>query len=185
MRKLDYILQAWRYRKVEPHIPAHCKILDIGAFDGSFLRRLEDRIAEGVAIDPLLEETKTDKITFRRIKASGKLPFPDASFDVVTMLAVYEHLGAEREAVTAEVFRVLSNKGLALLTVPSNKVDYILAVLLKLRLIDGQSLEEHDHFDGAKTRDVFEHQGFTLRHWSRFQLGLNNFFIFEKEGRNV
>ena len=51
--------------------------------------------------------------------ASGnELPFPDASFDVVTMLDVIEHIEREQEML-AEVRRVLAPSGLVLLTVPA------------------------------------------------------------------
>jgi ubiquinone/menaquinone biosynthesis C-methylase UbiE len=180
MTTADRILQKWRYQIVEPYIPSGCKILDIGGFDGSFLARIQDRIGEGVCIDPLIEEKSEGKLSFIKSRVVDKLPFPDLSFDVVTMLAVYEHLGSSRELVTREVFRVLKSRGLALLTVPSSAVDYILKVLVGVRLVDGMSLEEHAHFRSSKTREVFEECGFTLKQWSRFQLGLNNLFIFER-----
>jgi len=155
-------------------------MLDIGGFDGSFLLRIRDRISEGVCIDPLIEDKNEGKLTFIKFQVSDKLPFPDSSFDVVTMLAVYEHLGLNRQLITREVFRVLKKQGIVLLTVPSHLVDYIEKALISIGLADGMSIEEHDFFRSSDTRVIFEECGFKLKLLSKFQLGLNNLFIFEK-----
>ena len=179
MRTLDYLLRAWRYRIVERHVPAGCRIVDIGGFDGSLLMRLYNRIEKGVCIDPLIEEKKDGKIDFVKYRITDKLPLPDSSFDVATMLAVFEHLGDSRELVASEIFRILRRGGIALLTVPDSTVDNILKVLIKLRLIDGMSFEEHGHFDSSDTVAIFEKCGFKLKRWVKFQIGLNNLFVFE------
>jgi len=180
MRRLDYFLQKWRYSVVDPFIPSGCDLLDIGGFDGSFLIRNYEKIRSGVCIDPHIEEKSDDKIKFVKARIDGILPFPDDSFDVITMFAVYEHLGEQRELITSESFRVCRKDGIVLLTVPSNAVDAILKILVNIRLIDGMSIEEHQHFEASETVRIFESAGFTLKRWSRFQMGLNNLFIFQK-----
>lgn len=97
------------------------------------------------------------------------------------MLAVYEHLGASRELITSETYRIVRDQGIVILTVPSAAVDPILKVLAAVRLIDGMSIEEHSHFNSSDTIKYFEKCGFSLKHHHRFQLGLNNLFIFKKE----
>ncbi len=181
MRRLDYFLQKWRYSVVDPFIPSGCDLLDIGGFDGSFLMRVYEKIRSGVCIDPHLEEKSDNKIKFVKARIDGILPFPDDAFDVITMFAVYEHLGEQRNLITSESFRVCRKNGLVLLTVPSNAVDAILKILVKIRLIDGMSIEEHHHFKASETVRIFEGAGFTLKRWSRFQMGLNNLFIFQKK----
>jgi ubiquinone/menaquinone biosynthesis C-methylase UbiE len=180
MKRLDYHLQNWRYTIVEPFIPDGCEILDIGGFDGSFLLRVEDRIKRGVCIDPFIENWKGNKIEFMKGKITTSLPFSDLTFDVIIMLAVFEHLGMYQATIASESFRILKQNGLAILTVPSKAVDYILKVLIKLHLIDGMSAEEHVHFRSSDTMRIFKQGGFALKHRSRFQLGLNNLFIFQK-----
>ena len=180
MRRVDYILRNWRYKVVEPHVPRGCALVDIGGYDGSLIMRLYDKMERGVCIDPLIEEKRDGKIEFIKYRITDKLPLPDSSFDVATMLAVFEHLGDSRELVASEIFRILRPGGIALLTVPDSAVDHILKVLIKLRLIDGMSFEEHEHFDSAETVTIFEQRGFTLRKRVKFQMGLNNLFVFEK-----
>lgn len=180
MRKLDYIIRDWRYGIVEPFVPNRCNIVDIGGFDGSFLRRVYNKIDRGICIDPLIENKKEGKVEFIKARIGDRLPLPNASFDVVTLFAVYEHLGAFRETVTAEIFRVLKKGGIVILTVPNSAVDYILKVLQRMKLIDGMSVEEHNHFDSMDTIRIFEACGFSLIRHIKFQLGLNNMFVFEK-----
>ena len=181
MKRLDRFLRNWRYGVVAPHVPERSAVLDIGGFDGSFLTKVYDKIDRGVCIDPFAANRKDPKVALINCRVTDKLPFPDSSFDVVTMIAVFEHLSHSREDVAAEVYRVLKDNGVALLTVPSGGVDRILKVLLKLRLIDGMStFEEHDNFDSADTVEIFGKRGFELRRWLKFQLGLNNLFVFRK-----
>lgn len=169
---------------VAPHIPENSDILDIGGYDGSFLTHIRDKIKRGVCLDPFIEERKDDKIECVRYRVSDKLPFADDAFDVVTLIAVYEHLHGVREQITAEVFRVLRNRGHVLLTVPDTAVDHILKLLLSMRLIDGMStFEEHEHFNSKDTVKIFDECGFRLVRWQKFQFGLNNLFIFQKGNR--
>jgi ubiquinone/menaquinone biosynthesis C-methylase UbiE len=180
MKKTDYFFQNWRYSIVEPLIPTGCELLDIGGFDGSFLLRVHDKISKGFCIDPLIIQKKEKNLEFIKAKVTERLPFQEFSFDVVVMLAVFEHLGTYQDAIISESFRILRPQGLAILTVPNRFVDYILKVLIKCNVIDGMSLEEHSYSKSSDIINMFLKRGFTLKHWSKFQLGLNNLFIFKK-----
>ena len=180
MKKLDYVLQEYRYRVVEPFIHEGCQLLDIGGFDGSFLVRIKHIIGYGICIDPLIEEKNDGNLMFIRSSVDRKIPFPDASFDIVTMLAVYEHLGSYRLDLTKEISRVLRNNGLVVLTVPGHAVNTIVHILKKIRVIDGMSLEQHDDFNADDTIKIFETSGFKTIRRSTFQCGFNNLFVFKK-----
>ena len=181
MKTFDYILRNWRYHVVKPYVPESCRILDIGGFDGSFLMKVYSRIEKGVCIDPFIEEINDKKLEFIKYRISNKIPFASSSFDVVTMLAVFEHMSSFREPITSEISRILTDNGLVVLTIPSTAVDHILKVLLKMRLIDGMSLEEHDHLEAEKVIKIFQKHGFLMKHWKKFQFGLNNLFVFKKQ----
>src|SRR5512139_4067011 len=96
MRTLDYLLRDWRYRMAEPWIPQGSSVLDIGGYDGSFLRRIARRIEAGVCIDPLISDMREGNLTFIRSHITDTIPYPDASFDIVTILAVFEHVSTSR-----------------------------------------------------------------------------------------
>jgi 2-polyprenyl-3-methyl-5-hydroxy-6-metoxy-1,4-benzoquinol methylase len=178
MRALDRLLQRWRIHQAGRWIPAGARLLDVGCADGALFRQLGDRVAEGVGLDPNLAEAK-------RLGATALLPgrfpadSPEGPFDVITLLAVVEHLEPEplREAA-ARCATLLAPQGRVIVTVPERAVDHLLALLKGLRLIDGMSLEEHHGFAASKTAGVFAAAGLVLEHHSRFELGLNNLFVF-------
>lgn len=70
--------------------------------------------------------------------------------------------------------------GRIIATVPEPAVDRIVDVLLRLGLADGMALHEHHGFSPSETRAIFEPAGFRLLAHRRFQLGLNNLFVFER-----
>jgi hypothetical protein len=80
---------------------------------------------------------------------------------------------------------ILSNfllpKARVIITIPSKKVDYILNVLLFFRLIKGMDLEHHQDFDRSLLKDIFISGGYKLIIEKKFELGLNNLYVFEKE----
>jgi hypothetical protein len=97
------------------------------------------------------------------------------------MLAVLEHIPTAAQPALADAcHELLSPGGRVIITVPAKAVDHILAVLRWLRLIDGMSLEEHYGFEPADTGRIFAAPGFRMIHCSKFQLGLNHLFVFER-----
>jgi hypothetical protein len=97
------------------------------------------------------------------------------------MLAVLEHFPpAAYDALRTGCEKFLKPGGKLLITVPSPAVDHILAVLKFLRLVDGMSLEEHHGYEVAQTGEIFPPPKFRLLRRKTFQLGLNNFFVFER-----
>jgi SAM-dependent methyltransferase len=180
MRELDRLLQRWRIAKALPWVRPGARLLDVGCFDDSLLRRAAPRVEKAVGVDPLAQPLTRGNTEILCGAVPG-VPFPDASFDCITLLAVLEHI-PDREAFARECFRLLSPGGRLVITVPRPAVDKILDVLLALRLIDGMSLEEHDGFDIERTRPIFEAAGLSLLRRRSFQLGLNCLFVFEKPG---
>jgi len=86
-----------------------------------------------------------------------------------------------REAAPVRCSRFLKPGGRLIITVPSPQVDFILKVLLALGLIDGMSVEEHHGYDVRETTNIFPPPEFRLVKHQRFQLGLNNLFVIERQ----
>jgi predicted SAM-dependent methyltransferase len=96
-------------------------------------------------------------------------------------LAVLEHIPtAQQSQLALNCHNYLLPKGRLIITVPSPQVDQILEILLKLKLIEGMSLEEHYGYKPEDTERIFAAPLFSLLHKEKFQLGLNNLFVFEK-----
>jgi SAM-dependent methyltransferase len=96
------------------------------------------------------------------IETIDRLPFEDEYFDVVTMLAVFEHIDPQRLVhLMAEVKRVLKPGGLCILTTPAAWTDAVLRVLAALRLVDPAMIDEHkDAYSHAKISAILKRSGF-------------------------
>lgn len=181
MKQLDRFIQRWRIRKAAAFIEPGASILDIGCADGALFRLLPG-VGDSVGVDPDLERPATlpPNVQLYAGFFPAVLPQP-RQFDVIVMLAVLEHIPTERlEALARDCAAHLKRGGRLIITVPSPFVDYILAVLKWLRLIDGMSLEQHHGFEVESTPGIFTPHGFTLIVRTGFQLGLNTLFVFER-----
>ena len=181
MKWLDRHLRDLRIRQALPFIHDGDRLLDIGCFDLTLLRLIQKRVKLAVGIDPLATPVQDGNLRLIRGLVGGASGhrFEPGSFDCITMLAVLEHI-PDSAAIAAECFSLLSPGGRVVITVPDAKVDRILAILHRLRLIHGMSLEEPHGYDTAQTTPTFERAGFRTQRRSTFELGLNNLFVFER-----
>src|SRR5581483_10823925 len=180
MKPLDRFLQRWRNNKVRPFLTQGARVLDIGCSDGVLSREVSG-LGEYVGIDPDTESETQDN-NARIIKGLFPNDLPDARpFDAITMLAVLEHIPTEQQKPFAEnCAKYLKAGGYLLITVPSPVVDRILDVLMFFKLIDGMALEQHYEFDVSQTPSIFSSAGLKLVAARKFQIGLNNLFVFQK-----
>lgn len=169
-----------RIAQARPFVAAGDSVLDVGCADGELFRRLRGHMGPGVGIEPALSE--------RVVRDGYELlagRFPDdvptgMRFDVITMLAVLEHIQPPDQArLAAACAELLKPGGRVVITVPSPRVDDILHLLLRLRLISGMAAHEHYGFRPADTPTLFPEPRFRLIKRKRFQLGFNNLFVFE------
>jgi len=182
LRRADRLIRSLRLRHVGRFLPEGARVLDVGCYDGALFARYADRIVSGVGLDPMLASSGT-RGKFRFV-ADG---FPsealgDERFDVITFLAVLEHvqaaeLGAWRDACS----RLLVPGGVVVATVPSPRVDDILTVLMRLHLVEGMSVHEHHGFDPGDVPAAFADTTLSLVEQRRFELGLNNLFVFRTQ----
>lgn len=181
MKSLDRYLRDARIARTRPHVRNGDVVLDVGCADGEMFRQWRGFIGHGIGVDPLLKE--------RRVTDDYELSpghFPEAvpagvSCDVITMLAVLEHIPPTEQTRLADACDVLLKPGgRIVITVPSPRVDDILHVLCSLRLIDGMSVHEHYGFRPEDTPGIFPPPRYRLIERQKFQLGLNNLFVFEK-----
>lgn len=182
MKALDRFIQGWRIAKVRPYLPSGSRVLDIGCADGALCRHVRG-LGEYVGIDPALE-TPCDTPPIRLIRGTFPEALPDSSpFDAITMLAVLEHFPTDQyERLARACSACLKPGGYLLITVPAPVVDHIIDLLCRLRLLDGMAVEEHHGFRVGQTPAIFAATDLKLVRHSRFQLRLNNLFVFRKLG---
>jgi SAM-dependent methyltransferase len=102
-------------------------LLDVGSHCGFFLRRARARGWQASGVEPSPVSACLAREQFGLDVKAGRLedtPFPDWSFDVVTLIDVLEHVGNPRQLL-GEVARVLRPDGLVCVKVPN--VRYVLA----------------------------------------------------------
>ena len=190
MTPLDRALQWLRVREALPHIPEDSRLLDIGCADGHLLRAAGGRLREGVGIDPDAPAARAAGDGERRApNVPTKFPilrgaFPDdfrlpGPFDVITMLAVFEHFSEADQPRVVEACRALLRPGgRVVITVPAPKVDRIVDVLRTLRLAHGMDIDAHHGFAPEEIPQRFG--GFKVVRHDLFEFGLNHLYVLEK-----
>lgn len=96
------------------------KHLDIGSGTGNLIRRIQQEYAvTSHACDYTDQFMEADGIHIDIVELNkGKLPYPDAAFDLVTFTEVAEHLENYR-AIVREVYRILRPGGVVAMTTPN------------------------------------------------------------------
>lgn len=168
---LDRFLAKQRYKVAKKQIrlaEKNGRILDIGC--GSYpLFLLNVDFQEKCGLDKAIEDSiqnglKQQGLTLIRhdVEKEEKLPFKDRFFDVVTMLAVFEHLEPSRlVGVLKEIKRVLKSDGIFILTTPAAWTDRLLRFMAKLRLISAEEINEHqDAYTQSSIISCLEMAGF-------------------------
>ncbi len=181
MKALDRELQRQRIAKALPYIDPGSAVLDIGCNDGAFFTAAGDRVAKGVGIDLQKPESWVEGPYDLLIGEFPGVLDPGQTFDAIVALAVVEHVPREGLEAWAEAIPdLLEPGGRFIITTPSPKVDEILHLLIKVRVIDGMEAHEHYGFDPRTVPDIFGTGALTLEKRARFQLGLNHLFVFRK-----
>ena len=179
MKKLDRLAQNWRIDKARPFIAAGDRVLDIGCADGALFLRLGRLIGEGIGLDPDMADLEMGP-NFRLLKGTFPADLPNnRPFDVITILAVLEHIPRDQQVgLAAACAESLMPGGRVIITVPSGAVDPIANALTAIGVTDGMSLEQHYGFKSSEVVPLFTAAGLELLARRRFQLGLNNLFVF-------
>ena len=142
------------------------KILDIGCGNYPYFLNSVD-FAEKHGVDQNLSNSCNDlpqniKLQRFNIEKENKIDFPDEYFDVVTMLAVLEHIDpGVLSGRIKEIHRVLKPRGSFIITTPASWTVPILSVMAKLKLISPAEIREHKVlYSRSSVLDVVTKSGF-------------------------
>ena len=93
----------------------------------------------------LSEEVEINQIsTVYDIEKKYIIPFAREYFDVVTMLAVFEHLEPKKIVrILNEIYRILRPGGMYIVTTPAAWTNGLLRFIANLRLVSPIEIEEH------------------------------------------
>ncbi len=138
-------LRAQRANKLIPYHLRTGRILDIGC--GSYPYFLSHTyFAEKFAVDQLEKPATVSNINWHSLDLNSdpNLPFEDCYFDLVTMLAVTEHLSPNSLVTLFQhVHRVLRPGGRLIITTPAAWSDGLLHRLARIGLVSEDEINEH------------------------------------------
>jgi len=181
MKKLDKYIQLQRIKKAADYIRGNT-VLDIGCHHGELFEYiLKYKSITGDGIDPVLNHI-SNKESYSLYPGYFPADLPvQKQYECITLLAVLEHIPIKTIETFPSLFKkYLRPKGRVIITIPSKSLDYILNVLLFFRLIKGMDLEHHQDFERNEIKRIFLNQGYSLISEKKFELGLNNLYVFEQ-----
>jgi SAM-dependent methyltransferase len=126
------------------------RLLDIGCgaypyflFHTQFREKygVDQVVSEALAAECVGNKTYLINFDIHRPEA---LPFKSQFFDVVTMLAVFEHVEPRRlPTLLGEIHRVLRPGGVFIVTTPAAWTDHLLRTMAKMRLVSPIEIDDH------------------------------------------
>lgn len=152
-------------------------MLDIGCGPNRLVNDYRGMGHEGLGVD-VFDWGGQDLL----VEDTAALPFDDATFDTVTMIACINHI-PNRDKVLVEARRVLKPDGRLLVT---NLTPMISVIWHKIAFWDKdqheRGMEEGEvwGFSDAEMRELFRDSGFTVAGKRRFSWGLNNIYVCHK-----
>lgn len=165
---LEKFLAKQRIKLANKLIPSSLRngrILDIGC--GTYpLFLLSTDFAEKYGLEKIENKNilhdKVSLINFD-LEKQDVLPFDNEYFDIVTMLAVFEHIQSTQLVdVMKEVHRILKHNGIYIMTTPSVWTDNLLRCMAKLRLVSPAEIEEHkDTYSQSRVSSILQKAGFS------------------------
>lgn len=172
------IFRRFRIRRVSSYINSGTVLLDAGCgVTARFLKDISPFIKSGFGIDKKAEPFERGNLKIVEGFFDGEpFPYPDASFDCVTMLAVLEHMANRRE-VLEEIYRVLRPGGVLLATTPSWAAKPVLEFLsFRMGVVNKEEVLDHKtYFWKSDLVSLMNSAGFKDVHHKYFQFGFSNF----------
>lgn len=162
-------LEEWRIRTVFPHVRG--RLLDVGCGMNQLVRRYRN----GIGVD-VHQWGDVDIV----VNDSSRLPFGNAEFDTVTILAALNHI-PNRESALLEAFRVLRPGGTLVVTMIPPALSRAWHALRRPWDVDqterGMKPGEVYGLARVEVRRLIEVAGFRIERASGFMLGINTLTV--------
>ncbi|OGV96063.1 hypothetical protein A2W24_00810 [Microgenomates group bacterium RBG_16_45_19] len=171
---LEPIFQQWRIKQIWPDLPKGGVLVDLGCDEPpELINRAEKRFDQIIGIDTAVKPYQKGKVTVKQQILGHKINLPAQTADVVTMLAVLEHLTYPK-TIIQEIFRILKPGGKVLITVPSRYNRPLLTLLAGLGLVRPEMIKQHQHyFTPIRLKQMLIQAGFKQIEVKYFEWGLN------------
>ncbi len=189
---LEEFLARQRARRADSLIPEALRtgrVLDVGC--GSYPAFLSGtRFGERYGLDRVValgdvRDAELKLVTHDIADRSG-LPFDGNFFDVVTLLAVFEHLELPTlRTLLQEIRRVIRPGGVFVMTTPVRWTETILKVMSHLHLVSSEEVSEHKAlYSHGEIVTLLVEAGFDRSHirHGTFEAGMNLWAVAQKNG---
>ena len=182
---LDMFICRWRSRITRQRVQPGDTVLDFGCgHQAMFLRSIQDRIKRGIGIDYDADAGQpAPNLELQRFHFTDRFKFPDASFNVVSILAVLEHIPLDQvDVLFREFSRVLAPGGQILITTPTPAAKPLLEFLaFKLHVISAPEIADHKHYyNESDLAALARRHGLEFNTYRKFLFGFNCFAAFTK-----
>jgi len=161
------------------------RVLDIGC--GSFpIFLLTTKFLKkfGIEKNEAILKTPFKKIIFVNydIEKGDVMPFEENFIDIVTMLAVFEHIEYKRwMTVLSNLYRILKPNGAFIMTVPSTWSYHLLRLMSVCGLVSRKEIEDHKtNLSSAEIIRKLKNANFKNIRSGYFEGFLNRWFVGEK-----
>ena len=174
----------FRKKRVRPYLRDADLYVDLGCgFTATLMRWVvsEFQVKKAIGIDLSCNQAlATEKISFLEGDLNNEISLADNSVDMITSLAVLEHLANARKNLQ-EVYRILKPGGRLVMTTPTPLSKPVLEFLsFKLGLINKDEVMDHkDYYNTVRLREMLSSAGFAPENIQAnvFLCGLNNFVL--------
>jgi len=164
---IDKFIIYYRTQKVIKKLGNPGVVYDFGSGDGSLIRRLNNEGFDAYGVDV----SHSDRVVVADL--NGELPIDTEVADYVVSLANIEHLD-NPELNMREAYRILVNGGQLLLTTPTLAAKPVLELMVWLKLIVKEEVEDHKQYFGKVSLEkILREAGFSDINIKYFQFGLN------------
>jgi SAM-dependent methyltransferase len=155
-------------------------LLDIGCGTNEMIRHYRARQGMAIGVD-VYPWPGADVVC-----DTTQLPFPDARFDTVSMLACLNHIPiSKRNQVLQEARRVLKDKGQLLITMINPVVGFFAHKIRHRHDLDqlerGMAEEEDNGLWGKEVKKLLTGNGFRIIQTVPFVFGLNCLYMAQKD----
>lgn len=179
MKQLTFfepIFQELRIRKILEHVPKGGTLIDVGCDQPQvFIDRVREEMKECIGVDIAVTPHEYGNVKIFQQDIEKKIRLPSNKANVITMLAVLEHMKHPTEII-AECYRMLKPDGVLLVTVPSPNSRPLLEVFSVLGLVRKEMIEQHEnYFTKEHLQRLCKKAGFRTVFVEHFELGCNTF----------